>query len=82
MKQSGIVNFAQFRQRRNQKLFGGMIMTSSQIELLITTIRQLIQKARNTGDSGEYYRLSEELCMAQAALNTRPALNTSALAFV
>lgn len=58
-------------------------MSRNQIESLIATIRQLIQKARSTDDSCEYYRLCEELWMAEAALNARLAPTVSpALALV
>jgi hypothetical protein len=48
-------------------------MSTNQIESLVTTLRQLIQKARSNGDSCEYYRLCEELRLAEAALNARLA---------
>lgn len=58
-------------------------MSRNQIESLISTICQLIQKARNSNDSCEYYRLCEELRLAQAALDARPAPTApSALALV
>jgi hypothetical protein len=80
---TGIIDFVQFKLARNQKSFGSTTMSTNQLESLISTIRQLIQKARTNGDSCEYYRLCEELRFAEAALNARlapPASSALALA--
>ncbi|HEX2913058.1 MAG TPA: hypothetical protein VH186_19795 [Chloroflexia bacterium] len=45
--------------------------TYTQLQSLIGTIRQLLEKARQESDFCEYYRLTEELCMAEAALKTQ-----------
>ncbi len=78
-----IIDLMEYKQRRSRKVTRSTAMTTIQLESLITTIRQLIQKARSSNDSCEYYRLCEELRFAEAALNARPALtSSSALAFI
>jgi hypothetical protein len=47
------------------------MLTINQIQNLINTIRQLMEKARHNGDCCEYCRLSEELRLAEAALKTQ-----------
>jgi hypothetical protein len=43
-------------------------MSTQELEELVTTIRQFIQKARNRNDAFEYCRLCDELKFAEAAL--------------
>jgi hypothetical protein len=45
-------------------------MSTKDLENLVDTFRQLIRKAQREGDSIEYYRLWEELRMAEMALKT------------
>lgn len=79
----GIIDFVQFRRKKMQNTSRSKTMSRNQLESLITTIRQLLQKARSTDDSCEYYRLCEELRLAQAALDARSAPTVSpALALV
>ncbi len=83
LNKAGIIDFGQFIQHRNRKMSRSSIMSNNQLESLISTIRQLIQKARSNNDGCEYYRLCEELRMAEAALNARSvSTNSSALAFI
>jgi hypothetical protein len=51
-------------------------MSVNQLESLITTLRQLMQKALSKGDCCEYYRLCEELHLAEAALKTQTVQTT------
>lgn len=75
--EKGIIDFVQHKLARDRKSSGSTKMSTNQLESLISTIRQLIQKARNSGDSCEYYRLCEELRLAEAALNARLAPTAS-----
>ena len=43
-------------------------MSTKELEELVSTIRQFIQKARNREDAFEYCRLCDELKFAEAAL--------------
>ncbi len=43
-------------------------MNSKDLEDLVSTIRQFLQKARNQDDAFEYCRLCDELKFAEAAL--------------
>jgi hypothetical protein len=43
-------------------------MSTNELEELVSTIRQFIQKARNRDDAFEYCRLCDELKFAEAAL--------------
>jgi hypothetical protein len=45
-------------------------MSTREIENLIETLRECLQHAKDAGDSFEYYRLCEELRLAQSALVT------------
>jgi hypothetical protein len=45
-------------------------MSVIEIENLIETLRECLQHAKDAGDSFEYYRLCEELRLAQSALVT------------
>jgi hypothetical protein len=47
------------------------MLTINQIHNLISTIRHLLEEARCSGDCYEYCRLSEELRLAQAALEAQ-----------
>jgi hypothetical protein len=76
LNKGGIVSFAQFKQARNRKISKNIKMSVNQLESLITTLDQLMQKARNEGDSCEYYRLCEELHLAQADLKAYPVPTT------
>ena len=44
-------------------------MNVNDLEELVVTIRQFIQKARNCNDVFEYCRLCDELTFAESALN-------------
>lgn len=44
-------------------------MTIIELEELVSTIRGFFYKARLSDDAYEYCRLSDELCLAQAALS-------------
>ncbi len=50
------------------------MLSNNQIQNLIVTIRQLAEKARVNQDYCEYYRLFEELRLAEAALKVQPAM--------
>ena len=43
-------------------------MSKRELEELVVTIRQFVSRARKQNDAFEYYRLCEELKLAQAAL--------------
>ena len=43
-------------------------MSTRELEELVATLRQFIQKARSCNDTFEYCRLSEEVRFAEAAL--------------
>ncbi len=43
-------------------------MNIKDIEELVASIRQFIQKAQTSNDTFEYCRLCDELCLAEAAL--------------
>ena len=70
LNHTNIVSFVQFKQARDRKTSRSIKMSVTQLESLVTTFRHLMQKARNDEDAAEYYRLGEELCLAEAALNS------------
>jgi hypothetical protein len=87
LTRAGIIDFAHAKLQHNRKnlKFRSRTMTYVQLEGLIATLWQLVQKARSNGDSCEYYRLSEELRMAEAALKERvssTSVSSSSLALI
>ena len=66
----GVVKFAKTKSsRKNQPPDLRCILCScAELEELIADIRLFMQHARTDGDAFEYYRLCEELKLAEAAL--------------
>lgn len=68
-----VIDFASCKNSRKQKQCE--CCTSAELEALITDIRLFMQHARTDGDVFEYYRLSEELVLAEAARSEGPQLS-------
>ncbi|NWJ47884.1 MAG: hypothetical protein HXX08_18680 [Chloroflexi bacterium] len=45
-------------------------MSTNELEGLVSTLRRLMNKAQQAGDTIEYFRLGEELRMADAVLKS------------
>ena len=74
MAMDGVINLANYRRHRRityrhrPPMVRSLTMSTQELEELVSTIRQFIQKARNRDDAFEYCRLCDELKFAQAAL--------------
>lgn len=59
-----------FNSCKNSRRYPGATTTNipcAELEELIADIREFMQHAQNSGDAFEYYRLGEELRLAEAA---------------
>jgi hypothetical protein len=54
----------------NLTSIGELKMSTNELEGLVSILRRLMNKAQQAGDTMEYFRLGEELRMADAALKS------------